>query len=97
MLYKSKIISKIICCVYTFVYIFDVSMIFAFIFNQITLWILILALILLLAIIPNVFQLIMSMELYSMIETNWRMIRKVMALPEMIRPKEEVSLDGRSN
>lgn len=61
--------------------------------GQITLWTLILALILPLAIIPNVFQLIMSMELYSMIETNWRMIRKVMALPEMIRPKEEVSLD----
>lgn len=61
--------------------------------GQITLWTFILGLILPLAIIPNVFQLIMSTELYSMIETNWRMIRSVMALPEMIRPKEEVSLD----
>ena len=52
-----------------------------------------LGLILPLAIIPNVFPLIMSMELYSMIETNWRMIRKVMSLPEMVRPEKEVSLD----
>lgn len=63
--------------------------------GQITLWTLMLGLILPLAIIPNVFQLIMSTELYSMIETNWRMIRKVMALPELIRPNEEVSLDAR--
>lgn len=61
--------------------------------GQITLWTLMLGLILPLAIIPNVFPLIMSMELYSMIETNWRMIRKVMSLPEMVRPEKEVSLD----
>lgn len=62
--------------------------------GEIAIWTLILGLILPLAIIPNVFQLIMSTELYSMIETNWRMIRKTMAMPEMKRPNEEVKLDA---
>lgn len=61
--------------------------------HQINIWTLMMGLILPLSIIPNVFQTVMSFELYSMIETSWRMIRKMMQLPELVRPKEDVALD----
>ncbi|MDY6063004.1 MAG: ABC transporter ATP-binding protein [Erysipelotrichaceae bacterium] len=54
-------------------------------------------LILPLSILPNVFALVMSFELYQMIETSWRMIKSVMSLPEMIRPNTEVLLDENKN
>lgn len=54
---------------------------------------LMLGLILPLSIIPNSFQLIMSVELYSMIETSWIMIKKLLELPEQNRPSENVELD----
>jgi len=58
----------------------------------INMWQLMLGLILPLSIIPNAFQIMMSMEIYSSIETGFRMIRKVLTMPELVRPNQEVSL-----
>ena len=60
--------------------------------GMINMWQLMMGLILPLSIIPNVFVILMSMELYSSIETSCRMIRKAMEMPEMIRPSQEVTL-----
>ena len=58
----------------------------------INMWQLMLGLILPLSIIPNAFQIMMSMEIYSSIETGFRMIRKVLTMPELVRPNQEVTL-----
>ena len=47
-----------------------------------------------LSVIPNTFAIVMSLELYSMIETSWRMIRKVMRLSDLKRPDEDAALDA---
>ncbi len=61
----------------------------------INMWQLMLGLILPLSIIPNAFQLMMSMEIYSSIETGFRMIRKVLTMPELVRPSKDVTLSDK--
>lgn len=55
-------------------------------------WGLILGCILPMAIIPNSFEIIMSFQLYSMIETTWRMIREVIEIPDLTRPQTHCDL-----
>ncbi len=65
--------------------------------RQIPLWMYLISLILPLSILANVFVLIMSTELYQMIETSWRMLREVFHLPELKRSSQEASLDPDKN